>query len=74
MKAHYSTAETSDTIEYEAIVPTALPDGAGFVLLGFDSWEDAHDEKLAGAITGVLSFKLDKAKNKVGFGENTDRG
>ena len=60
------------TLNYEAIVPQPMQHIDGFTLLGFASWEDVQDEKLACAITNVEEFHLDKEKSKVGFHENTN--
>ena len=71
MKAKYKTlAGDSDNVEYEAIVPQPMTHTDGFTLLGFNSWEDVQDEKLAFAVTNVAEFSLDKEKGKVGFHEN----
>ena len=70
MKATYKTLDgNSSIIWYEAIVPQPMQHIDGFTLLGFDSWEDVSDEKLACAITNVAEFHLDREKAKVGFHE-----
>jgi len=72
LKAKYTSLDgTPGHIEYEAIVPQPMQHIDGFTLLGFDTWEDVQDEKLACAITNVAAFYLDKNKQQVGFnGQN----
>lgn len=68
MKAKYKTIDGNPGhIEYEAIVPQPMQHIDGFTLLGFDTWEDVSDEKLAFAVTNVTEFCIDKGKTKVGF-------
>jgi hypothetical protein len=71
LKAKYKTLDGGgDSVEYEAIVPQPMTHTDGFTLLGFNSWEDVQDEKLAFAVTNVAEFYLDKEKGQVGFHEN----
>jgi len=68
LKARYTTLSgTTGSIDYEAIVPQPMQHVDGFTLIGFDSWEDLNDEKLAFAVTNVAHFQLDREKGKVGF-------
>lgn len=47
------------------IMPQPMQHSDGYSLLGFDNWEDVNDEKLAAAVTNIMSFKLNK--DRVGF-------
>jgi hypothetical protein len=68
VKAKYKITDGgSGDIEYEAIVPQPMQHIDGFTLLGFNSWEDVTDEKLAFAVTNVVEFKLDKETARAGF-------
>ena len=71
LKANYKTLDGgTGSVEYEAIVPQPMTHKDGFSLLGFNTWEDVQDEKLAFAVTNVAEFTLDKEKGQVGFHEN----
>lgn len=73
MKAAFMRLDGSPgTMDYEAIVPQPMQHVDGFTLLGFHSWEDVADEKIASAVTNVREFHLDKKTRKVGFGEDKD--
>lgn len=67
MKATYTTADgVRGTFEYPVIIPQESDHG-GFTLIGFDDFEMVNDQKMSGAITGLVEFRLDHAR-KVGFG------
>lgn len=68
VKAKYVTKTEpglSKTIEYPVIQPQSMQHTDGFMLLGFNSWEDVHSETLAAAVTNVLEFHI--SKESVGF-------
>lgn len=52
-------------MEMPVIIAQSMQQTDGFTVLGFDSWEDVHDEKITAAVTNIMSYKL--TKDKVGF-------
>lgn len=66
LKANFITFEGhSGELEAGVIKPQPMQHADGFTLLAFDSWQDVDSEKLLGAATNILSFKL--TETKVGF-------
>lgn len=69
MKAKYETNDRQPGVfSHPVIIPNGMQHADGFTLLGFDSWEEVHDEKFCAAVTNVASFHI--TKESMGFNEN----
>lgn len=57
-------------MDLEVIKPQAAQHSDAFTLLGFASWEDVDNEKLAAAATDILEFTIHKENKEIGFHAN----
>ena len=69
MKARYilKDQDVVKHFEYPVIMPQGMSHSDGFVLLGFEGWEQVNDEKFCAAVTNIAEFHIENTKGPIGF-------
>jgi len=70
MKARYRRFDGANGIfNYPVVDVEGHESSGGFILLGYDSYEEAHNENPSAAIADVVEFHIEEeSKVEVGFG------